>query len=141
MDVKNVAANAWRRDTLGTSYRHVMHANARSIAASTPLFTLRLCTMELHTVRARKCPTSTNVAIFFFKRILKINILVGGSNAITSPSISLSWHVLQTTVLPMLNQSLAPAIFDCQNCDRSRRPLVVAPCDILWFFRTRRYVT
>lgn len=45
------------------------------------------------------------------KRILSISILVCGSNANTSPSISFSWQVLQSTVLPMLNQSLAPAIF------------------------------
>lgn len=71
---------------------------------------------SLHSVgmdaRHRRCRRRS--VTVFIKRILSISILVCGSNASTSPSISCSWQVLQSTVLPMLNQSLAPAIFDCR---------------------------
>lgn len=80
------------------------------VAVSTPLFTLYASLARRATPRA-----TIGAARFFVKRILSISILVCGSNANTSPSISCSWQVLQSTVLPMLNQSLAPAIFDCRR--------------------------
>ena len=88
----------------------------------------------LHCVPARRKRTRATTVIvvtvvvvsqcrFCVKRILSISILVCGSNANTSPSISFSWQVLQSTVLPMLNQSLAPAIFHCRQDSRAtRRP-------------------
>ena len=88
----------------------------------------------LHCVPARRKRTrATTVVVitvavvgrcrFCVKRILSISILVCGSNANTSPSISFSWQVLQSTVLPMLNQSLAPAIFHCRQYSRATVPL------------------
>lgn len=68
----------------------------------------------------------TWLILIFVKRILNISILVCGSNASTSPSISCSWQVLQTTVLPMLNQSLAPAIFH----DTDRIAAAPSPSDV-----------
>lgn len=45
------------------------------------------------------------------KRILKINILVDGSKAKTSPSITCLKQVVHETVLPIEKHSLTPAIF------------------------------
>lgn len=44
------------------------------------------------------------------KRILKINILVDGSKAKTSPSITCLKQVTHETVLPIEKHSLTPAI-------------------------------
>lgn len=98
------------------------------------IYTWRLVHSGTHIAseRARDWPV-VNQYRFHKRRILSISILVCGSKASTSPSISCSWQVLHSTVLPIVNQSFEAAIFDCHTLIHVL--VYTALCTILFYGR------